>query len=70
MFILFFNKYFIYFQREEKGGEREGEKHRLVASHTPSTQACALTRNQTRPFGLQASIQPAEPHQPGPEKDV
>ena len=32
----------------------------------PTTQACALTGNQTRdPFGLQASAQTTEPHKPG-----
>ena len=34
----------------------------------PATQACALTGYQThQPFGLQASAQSTEPHQPGQE---
>ena len=50
-----FLKYFIYFYRQrEREGQREGEKHQcVVASHAPptgswpTTQAYALTGNQT-----------------------
>ena len=57
----------------EKG--REGERERninvwLPLTHPilgswPTTQACALTGNQTSDSGSQASIQSTEPHQPG-----
>ena len=54
-------------------GEREGEKHQcVVVSHAPPTGD--LDRNQGvcpdwefnwQPFGLQASAQSTDPHQPG-----
>ena len=52
---LFFYKDFIYlFLERGEEREKEEEKHQLVASRTrpqlrtwPTTQACALTRNQT-----------------------
>ena len=49
-FYFLINILFIYFQREGKGGRKEGEKHQyVVLSHTSptATQACALTGNQT-----------------------
>ena len=55
--ILFFSFYSLYiyiyiyfkilfFRERGREGEREGDKH-SVASHTPATQAYALTGNQT-----------------------
>ena len=53
-------------------GEREGEKHQSVAAfHMPSTGdlarnpgMCPDWESNRRPFGLQASAQATEPHQP------
>ena len=48
-----FSFYLFTFREKRREGEREGEKHRSVASFTPqlgtwpTTQACALTGNQT-----------------------
>ena len=65
---------FIYF-RERGKGEKERERNINVwlpftcppPKNCPSTQACALTENRIcQPFGLQASTQSTEPHQPGP----
>ena len=54
-------------------GEREGEKHGLVASHAPPTGdladnpgMCPDWELNQRPFGSQAGTQSIEPHQPGP----
>ena len=66
----FFFKDFIYLFE----GEGEGEKHQcVVASHAPPTgdQAwnpgmCPDWETNQPPFGLQASTQSTEPHQPGP----
>ena len=54
-------------------GEREGEKHQcVVVSHIPSTGDLARNPGMCpdwelnwQPFGLQASAQFIEPHQPG-----
>ena len=69
--LLFFLRFYLFiFRQRGREGEREGEKHQcMVASHTPlrgtwpTTQACALTGNQTSewPFDLQASTQSTEP---------
>ena len=61
-----------YFQRG-KEGERGGEKHQyVVASCVPPTGDLALNpgmcpdwESNQQPFGLQASTQSTEPHQPG-----
>ena len=66
----FFFKDFIYLFEGEGGGE----KHQcVVASHVPPTgdQArnpgmCPDWETNQPPFGLQASTQSTEPHQPGP----
>ena len=68
--LLFFNS----FLEREKGGRGEGEKHQcVVASHAPPTGdlagnpgMCPDWKSNCQPFGLQASTQSAEPHQPGP----
>ena len=64
---------YLFFDRGE-GREKEREKninvwlplaHPLLGTG-PTTQACALTSNQTGdPFGSPASTQSAEPCQPG-----
>ena len=53
-------------------GQREGEKHQLVASHMSPTRdlvhnpsMCPDWESNQQPFGLQASAQPTEPHQSG-----
>ena len=64
----FFKILFIF--REGKGG---GEKHKcMVASHAPPTEdlacnpgMCPDWESDWWPFGLQASAQSTEPHQPG-----
>ena len=50
----FFKILFIYFQRQGREGQREGEKHQCVfvsrcpqLGAWPTTQACGLTENQT-----------------------
>ena len=52
-------------------GEREGEKHESVASHTPPTRdlahnpgICPDQESNLPPSGSQASAQSTEPHQP------
>ena len=79
---VFLRFYLFTFRERRHEGEREGEKHRLVATPTPpsgdlaTTQACALTGNQTgnllvrRQTGdflvrRQAVAQFTEPQQPG-----
>ena len=68
---LFIKDFIYFFRKKVREGEREGKKHRLVASHMvggtwPTTQVCALTGNQTCDlFSFQASTQSTEPHQPG-----
>ena len=71
-FILF--KYFIYFTFRERGreGEREGEKHLPVASHTSPTRdlawnpgMCPDQESNWWPFTLQNNAQPTEPHWSG-----
>ena len=53
-------------------GEREGEKHPLVASHTPPTgdlaynsSMCPEWEPNWQRFGLRAGAQSTEPQQPG-----
>ena len=65
--------YLFIFRQRGKEGEREGEKHQCVVdscvptgdlAHNPGMHPdWELSR---QPFGLQASAQPTEPHQPGP----
>ena len=63
----------ILFIERRRDGEREGEKHHMwlplmhpLLGIWPTTQACAPDRElNQRPFGLQASTQSTEPHQPG-----
>ena len=72
------NNYFIYFFkfnfREGKGGRNRGKKTSVCSclslapyrGQGPTTQACALDWESNQlPFGLQASTQSTEPHQPG-----
>ena len=64
---------FIYFQTERKGGRKRGRKHQCVVTSCASTTgdlACNLGmcpdwESNWRPFGVQASTQSTEPHQPG-----
>ena len=70
-----FKKDFYLFNFRERGkeGEREGEKHQYVLAspmspagdlaHNPGTSSDWESNQQ--PFGLQASTQSTEPHQPG-----
>ena len=62
----------MYFRERGKEGEKEGEKHRLVASRTPPTGYLARNpdgrpgrESNWRAFSLQASAQSTEPQQPG-----
>ena len=62
------------FRERGREEEREGEKHQcVVASHVPPTGdlahnpgMCPDWESNQRLFGLQASTQSTEPHQPGP----
>ena len=69
---------FIDFQREEKGGEREGEKHRLVDFHmclpcppaptkdgTHNPGICPDRNRTCNPQVYGMTVHPTEPHQPG-----
>ena len=61
------------FRERGREGEREGEKHQCVVAscasaagyltHNPGL--CPEWESNQRPFGLQASTQSTEPHQPG-----
>ena len=71
----FFLKILFIFREREREGERNisvQEIHQLVASCTPPTGDLACNPGMCpdwelnqRPFGLQASAQATEPHQPG-----
>ena len=74
VFILFYLKKFIYlFLERGREGEKEGEKHQsVVASHEPlvgdlarNPGTCPDWESHQLPFGLQASTESTEPHQPG-----
>ena len=69
--LLFFKRFYLFLQRGE-GKEKEGEKLQcVIASRAPPTgdlasntgMCCDWELNQ-RPFGLQASAQSTELHQP------
>ena len=72
MFYLFFEILFLFIFRE---GGREGEERERNIDQLPltcpqpgtwpSTQACALTGNQTSPSSLLDDVQPTELHQSG-----
>ena len=70
---LFLRFYLFIFRERGREGEREKEKHQCVAaSHTsptrdlgPNPGMCPDRELNQRPFGLQASTQSTEPHQPG-----
>ena len=70
----FFQKIFTYlFLDRGREGDREGEKHSSVASHTPpagdlawNTALCPDWESNWWHFGSQTSAQSAEPHQSGP----
>ena len=60
------------FRERVREGEREGEKHLLIASHRSPTGdmacnpgMCPDWESNWWPFSLQASAQSTEPHQPG-----
>ena len=70
---IYFLKIYLFLERGER---REKERERKIDVYLPlahpllgtwpTTQACALTGNQTRrPFGSQAGAQSPEPHRPG-----
>ena len=69
----FFLRFYLFNLREEREGEREGEKLQcVVASCAPRTRdlahnpgMCHDRESNLRPFGLQAGAQSTEPHQPG-----
>ena len=70
----FLKRFYLFIFRERgRKGEREGEKHQcVVASHAPpsgdlahSPGMCPDWESNQQPFGLQASTQSTEPHQPG-----
>ena len=69
----FFFKILFIFRERGKKGEREGEKRQcVVASHTPhngdltcNPGMCPDWESNLQPFGLQASTQSTESHQPG-----
>ena len=72
--ISFLKIYYLFiFRQKWRKGVREGEKHQcVVASHTPPTGDLACNpgifpdwESNWWPFGLQASTQSTEPHQPG-----
>ena len=75
MFTYLFTYLFILRERARER-EREEEKHQcVVASRAPSTGdlarslgMCRVWESNQRPFGLQASTQSTEPHQPGLNK--
>ena len=68
-----FSEDFIYLLERGREGEREGEKHQCVVvscvpptgdlAHNPGL--CPDWESNQRPFGLQASTQSTESHQPG-----
>ena len=67
-----FLKYLFIFRQRGREGERKGNINvwlplpRPLLGTWPTTQACALDWELNwRPFGLQASSQSIEPHQPG-----
>ena len=71
--MVFFLRFYLFIFREEKEGEREGEKHLcVVASRMPPTGDLAYNPGMCPdwelnqgPFGSQANTQFTEPHQPG-----
>ena len=73
MSLVFLLRFYIFIFRES-GREKEGEKHQcVVASHLPPTGdlahnpgTCSDWELNQWLFGLQASTQSTEPHQPGP----
>ena len=72
----FFPKILFIFRKRGREGDREGEKHQLVASHIPpdgdlahNPGMCPDWESNQRPFGFQAGAQSTEPHQPGLDID-
>ena len=71
LLVCIFLKILFIFRERGKEGEREGEKHQLVASQMhpgtePATQACALTGNQHGDLLVcETTLQSTEPHQSG-----
>ena len=70
-FLVFFKILFIFFSKRVREGEGEGDKHLLVAFHTPPTGdlahnpgMCPDWESKWRPFGSQTGIQSTKPHQP------
>ena len=71
--LLLFKDFIYLFLERGDQREKEGEKHQcVVASHVPLTGDLACNPGMgpdwelnQQPFGLQASAQSTEPHQPG-----
>ena len=70
--LCFLISYLLIFRESVRDGEREGEKHWLITSCTPSTRGpglqlrqCPNWESNSQPFGLQNNAQPTEPHQSG-----
>ena len=64
---------YLFFRKRRREGEREGEKHRVVASQAPPTGdldhnpgMCPDWESNQQPFSSQANIQSTEPLQPWP----
>ena len=72
-FFFFFKFNLLIFRERGREGEREGEKHQCVVASCMSSTGdlacnpgmCPEWESHQRPFGLQASTQCTEPHQPG-----
>ena len=70
-----FLRFYLFILESGREGEREGEKHWcVVASCVPpagdlayNPGVCPDRELNQKPFGLQASTQATEPHQPGQE---
>ena len=71
--VFFLRFYLFIFSLRGREGEREGKKHQCVVAahvsppgelaHNPGI--CLDRESNQQPFGLQASTQSTEPHQPG-----
>ena len=78
-YLFFFFRFYLFLSRERgREGETEREKHQhVLASRVPSTGGLACKPGMCpdwelnqQPFGLQASAQSTELHQPGPTLNI